>query len=128
LQALAARAAAGVAAVGCLDAFKGEVYAGFFRGGDPPVPVADEIVAPASAVVARMASLFAGEPIHLFGEAPSRWPELVLPGAASDERPPDPVEVARRAAPRLPRGERDDLAAAAPRYIRPSEAELLKRD
>ncbi len=125
LQALAARAAPGAAAVGCLDAFKGEVYAGFFRGGDPPAPVAAEVVAPASVVAARIRELFDDRAVYLFGDGPARWRELAaVDGAVCDERPPDAAEVARLAAHRVARGDFDDLAAAAPRYIRPSEAEI----
>jgi tRNA threonylcarbamoyladenosine biosynthesis protein TsaB len=123
LQALAARAPAGAAAVACLDAYQGEVYAGFFRGGDPPAPAADEAAMPPEELARRIPEIFPNSTVHLIGDGPTRWPALALPGAIFDGGPPGAPEVARLALPRHARGEHDDLAAAAPRYLRPSEAE-----
>lgn len=129
LATLAARAPAGTIAVPCLDAFKGEVYAGFYRGGAPPMRDGDELVAAPERVAERIAALLALGPVHVIGDGPAKWPVLCVPGAVTEDRaPPDPVDVARIAAHRLHRGEEDDLAAAAPRYIRPSEAEILLRE
>jgi tRNA threonylcarbamoyladenosine biosynthesis protein TsaB len=123
LQALAARAPAGAAAVPCLDAYQGEVYAGFYRGGDPPIEQAPErAIAPAD-LVQRIAELFPQGPIHLLGDGPTRWPALRLPDAILDGGAPEATAVARLAAHRLARGEHDELATAAPRYLRASEAE-----
>jgi len=124
LQALAARAPDGAAAVATIDAYKGEVYAGFYRGGSPPAALVDEVVAPAVQVALRMRELFPSGEILLYGDAVTHWPELSVSGARSDPRPPDAVEVARLAAIRFLDGRFDDLASAAPRYIRPSEAEI----
>lgn len=123
LAALAARAPAGAAAVACLDAYQGEVYAGCFRGGDPPEPVGEELAIAPADLAHRITEIFPNRTVHLLGDGPTRWPALALPGATLDGGPPGALEVARLALPRLARGEHDDLAAAAPRYLRPSEAE-----
>jgi tRNA A37 threonylcarbamoyladenosine modification protein TsaB len=134
LAALAARVRArGEMVVACLDAFKGEVYAGLYRAGDPPVAIADELAAAPERVAALIAALQHQDgalqhgTLHLVGDGPAKWPALRLEGARFDEQPPDAVEVGRLAAHRVRRGEHDDLASAAPRYIRPSEAELHAR-
>jgi hypothetical protein len=44
-----------------------------------------------------------------------------------EEAGPRPADVARLGALRVARGDFDDLASAAPAYIRPSEAELVKQ-
>ncbi len=137
LAALAARVRApGDLVVPCLDAWKGEVYAGFYRAGDPPEPLEQEMVGSVERVVERIAALQNDHAaLHIVGDGPAQrkivslmeGPALRLPTALHDEGPPDAAEVGRLAAHRLRRGERDDLAAAAPRYIRPSEAELAAR-
>ena len=132
LQALAARAPRGALAAGVLDAFKGEVYAGFYRlpgPAEPPVPIPEgvEIAAPPARLALLLAERAAREPapIHLIGDGALRWPELAISGlVASDCDPPDPIDVARIAGARLLCGATDDLDTAAPRYVRPSEAEL----
>ena len=65
---------------------------------------------------------------HVVGSGAHKYPELVAGGARllDDEPGPRPSDVARLAAARVARGEVDDLASAAPAYIRPSEAELVK--
>jgi tRNA threonylcarbamoyladenosine biosynthesis protein TsaB len=131
LEALALRAPVGVLAVGGIDAFKGEVYAGFFRREASETAPTCPAASPAEAVLApdRLAALLAAEvargPVHLVGDVLDAWPILAVPGVAGgDRRPPDAVEVGRLAALRVARGEHDDLGSAVPRYIRPSEAEL----
>jgi tRNA threonylcarbamoyladenosine biosynthesis protein TsaB len=129
LQALAARAPSGVTAVACLDALKGEVYAGVYRVGAPgeePVLVgAEEVLAP-ERVAERLAALAVDGLVHLLGDAVVRWPVLRVPGVIADDTgAPDPVDLARLGALLRARGHADDLAAAAPRYIRPSEAEIM---
>ncbi len=123
LQALAAQVPAGTLAIPILDAFRGELYAGFYRAGDPPQPLSDEVVAPPERVRQRIEELIRqGEVPMLIGDGLGRWPVLQV------DRPviagPDPVDVARIARHRWRRGESDDLDRAVPRYIRPSEAEL----
>jgi tRNA threonylcarbamoyladenosine biosynthesis protein TsaB len=127
LQALAARAPSGAAAVPCLDAYQGEVYAGFYQGGDPPLEVElERAIAPAE-LVQRIGQVFPSRPVHLLGDGPTRWPVLQVPGAILDGGAPEALAVARLAAHRFARGERDDLATAAPRYLRASEAERKRK-
>jgi hypothetical protein len=68
-------------------------------------------------------------PVFVVGNGAAKYPSLIVPGSRwLDEEPgPRPLDVARLGALRLGRGERDDLASAAPAYIRPSEAELVKQ-
>ena len=125
LQALARRDPPGALAVACLDAFKGEVYACFYRAGDEPVALGPEEAIAPPRLALRLRELLAREPLYLVGNGAQRWPELRLVGLpCADEAPPDPVDIGHLAWRRLCRGEVDDLGSAAPRYVRPSEAEL----
>jgi tRNA threonylcarbamoyladenosine biosynthesis protein TsaB len=118
LEALAARARDGrVCAV--LDAYKCEVYAGFFTvaGGVPRAEGPEEVLAPERLREKLQA------PVALVGDGALRyrslWPELPF----VDEHPgPHAGEIARLGAARAS----GDLRAA-PAYIRPSEPELLKQ-
>jgi tRNA threonylcarbamoyladenosine biosynthesis protein TsaB len=128
LQALALRAPPGELAVPCIDAFKGEVYAGFYRrdaaGGAPHAEAPEAVLAPERLAAILVEKLRAG-PVRLVGDAVDRWPALNVPGAGCDDRaPPDAADVGRLAGLRVARGDHDDLAAAIPSYIRPSEAEI----
>jgi tRNA threonylcarbamoyladenosine biosynthesis protein TsaB len=127
LQALAARAPEGARVCATLDAFKNEVYAAVFvvRGGLPQRE-GDEQVLPPARLLPRLRDLPA--PLYLVGSGTQRYPELLLPGSQmlDEEAGPRARDVARLAAARLLRGETDDLQAAAPTYIRPSEAELMR--
>lgn len=135
LGALALRAPGGALAVAAIDAFKGEVYAGFYRRGEGALLHAEEkeaVLAPdrLAALLAQRAALgpagpSARSPIHLIGDVLSAWPQLAVPGVdTADRGPPDAADVGRLAALRLARGEHDDLAASVPSYIRASEAEI----
>lgn len=146
LAALARRAPPGAIAVPCIDAYKGEVYAGFYqREAEGLRLLAPEAVLAPAALAAWLASARDQGPghrgdgrgpaqVHLIGDGALRWPELAVPGIdGSDAAPPDPLDVARlalsrRLRPGGPPGPKaphsDDLAAAVPTYIRPSEAEL----
>lgn len=131
LAALAARAPEGALVVPCIDAWKGEVYAGFYRrgassSGEPLALLEAEAVLPPERLVAWLQARAAAEPVHLVGDGAARYPQLseVTGVIHVDRAPPDPADVGRLAALRLLRGEADDLAAAVPSYIRPSEAEL----
>jgi tRNA threonylcarbamoyladenosine biosynthesis protein TsaB len=121
LAALAARAPDGRVCA-TLDAFKGEVYAGLFdvRGG---VPVADgeERVLPPAALLPLLDAVDA-----VVGSGAQKYRELAT-RLLDEEAGPRPADVARLAALRVARGDFDDLASAAPAYIRPSEAELVKQ-
>jgi tRNA threonylcarbamoyladenosine biosynthesis protein TsaB len=124
LAALAARAPDGRVCA-ALDAFKGEVYAAVFTvaAGVPTREGAERVLPPATLI-----ALVGDAPVDVVvGSGAAKYPELV--GAArllDEEAGPRPADVARLGAIRAARGEYDDLAAAAPAYIRPSEAELVK--
>jgi len=128
LAALAARAPDG-RVLATLDALKGEVYAGIFdvAGGVPtndPCLGGAEVVAPAAKLLPALAGV-----TYVVGSGASKYPELVVPGARllDEEAGPRPGDLARLAAWRAERGTYDDLASAAPAYIRASEAELVKQ-
>lgn len=135
LAALAARVRADekkTVVVACIDAFKGEVYVGRYRyqGAEkhPPVLMGEEETISPARLAEELQARAAEGPVALVGDGMVRWPELRVAGlAAIDEGPPDPADVGRLAALRWARGEHDDLAGATPRYIRPSEAELMER-
>jgi tRNA threonylcarbamoyladenosine biosynthesis protein TsaB len=123
LAALAARAPDG-RVLATLDALKGEVYAGLYelRGGVPTLDGSEAVLAP-DKLLPKI-----GGVTYVVGSGAHRYPGLVVPGARllDDEPGPSPVDVARLAASRAASGTYDDLASAAPAYIRASEAELVK--
>lgn len=124
------RAAEKPLVVACIDAFKGEVYVGRYlgAGATPPVLMGEEETIAPARLGEELRARAAEGPVVLVGDGMVRWPELrVAELAAIDEGPPDPVDVGRLAALRWARGEHDDLASASPRYVRPSEAELMER-
>jgi tRNA threonylcarbamoyladenosine biosynthesis protein TsaB len=128
LAALAARGRGPTLAV--LDAHKGELYAGAFTVDDAglPTPTGDEETITPAALVARLEAR-GGAPLAVVGDGLLRAPELLaVPGVTrvDDDPAPRAVDVARLARVRLARGESDSLVDASPRYIRPSEAELMK--
>jgi tRNA threonylcarbamoyladenosine biosynthesis protein TsaB len=125
LAAMAARAPDG-RVLATLDAFKGEVYAGLFDvAAGSPTPVGDETVLPPAALLTQLG---ASPPRHVVGSGVAKYPELLALGALLDPEPgPRAADLVRLGAARLARGEHDDLATAAPAYIRPSEAELVKQ-
>jgi tRNA threonylcarbamoyladenosine biosynthesis protein TsaB len=103
-----------------LDARRGEVFAGCFRGG---APLAEERVLPPGQLAAWARELAAGAPVRFAGDALAVHADLApladrwLPAVAT----PSGVAVAALAL----AGPREDvLAAGAPTYIRPSEAEV----
>ena len=121
LAALAARAPDGRVCA-TLDAFKGEVYAGFFdvRAGVPTRDGQERVLAPATLLPA-LDGIDA-----VVGSGALKYRELAA-RLLDEEAGPRPADVARLAAERVARGEFDDLSTAAPAYIRPSEAELVKQ-
>jgi tRNA threonylcarbamoyladenosine biosynthesis protein TsaB len=128
LAALAARAPDGRVCA-TLDAHKAEVYAGVYRvAAGVPTAEGDEQVLPPTTLAAALARLAVEEPLIVVGEGARRYPELLVAGARllDDDGAPRPAELVRLGALRLARGEADDLATSGPRYIRPSEAELVK--
>jgi tRNA threonylcarbamoyladenosine biosynthesis protein TsaB len=124
LAALALRGKADEPCVCAVDAFKNEVYAARFdmHAGQPQL-VGDERVLPPAQLVEELAAL---APITLLGNATQKYPQLSMPGVRSLEALPGAEAVAILARRRAVAGDFDDVATAAPRYIRPSEAELVK--
>lgn len=121
LAALAARAPDGRVCA-TLDAFKGEVYAGFYdvRGG-VPTRDGDERVLPPTKLLTMLDDVE-----HVVGSGAQKY-RILAQRLLDEEAGPRPSDVARLAALRAARGDYDDLASAAPAYIRPSEAELVKQ-
>jgi tRNA threonylcarbamoyladenosine biosynthesis protein TsaB len=125
-----AAAAPVIAAV--LDARRGEVFAGCFRG-DAPLDAArvmapldvERVMAP-EALAAWIDSLAAGAPVRYAGDARAAHPALApLADRWLPIETPSGAAVARLAL----AGPREDvLAAGAPSYIRPSEAEVKYPD
>jgi tRNA threonylcarbamoyladenosine biosynthesis protein TsaB len=126
LATLAARAPVGSDVCAVLDAYRGEVYAGRYRitaGG--PQPLAAESVSPPDRLAAELR--LAG-PVLLVGAGALKYPELVADGRTllDDDGAPRPSDLARLGAARLAAGESDPLGPSGPRYIRASEAEIMK--
>jgi len=122
LAALAARATDGRVCA-TIDALKGEVYAGRFdvQGGVPALDGAEVVLAPAKLVpLLDGADVLVGSGAHVINR-------LIDFRVLDEEAGPRASDVARLAALRAARGDYDDLASAAPAYIRPSEAELVKQ-
>jgi len=130
LAALAARARGRGATLAVLDAHKGELYAGAFTVDEQglPIPTGDEETITPAALVARLQAR-GGAALAVVGDGLVRAPELLsVPGVTrvDDDPAPHAADVALLARVRLLRGESDSLVEATPRYIRPSEAELMK--
>jgi tRNA threonylcarbamoyladenosine biosynthesis protein TsaB len=126
LAAMAARAPDG-RVLATLDAYKGEVYAAVYAvAGGVPTVEGDVGVLPPDRLVAQLA---AAPPAYVVGHGVAKYPALVMPGSrlVDDEPGPRPAELARLGAARLAAGDHDELATAAPTYVRPSEAELVKQ-
>jgi tRNA threonylcarbamoyladenosine biosynthesis protein TsaB len=123
LAALALGAGEGPCCV-AVDAFKNEVYAARFdvHAEDVQLLGDERVLSPGELAT----ELGAAAPITLVGNATQKYPSLLLPGVRSLERLPDAVHIALLGRPRARAGDFDDVATAAPRYIRPSEAELVK--
>ena len=124
----------GVVAAPCIDAGKGQIYAGFFRP-DPVklvLPIGDEwVLDPAEIAPASPAR---GH-LRLAGNGAVRYGEVidqVLAGPRPRARRievagPSAVSLGRLALLRLARGESDDLATAVPSYGRPPDITTPKR-
>jgi tRNA threonylcarbamoyladenosine biosynthesis protein TsaB len=121
LAAMAARAPDG-RVLATIDALKGEVYAGLFVviGGVPVLDGKEAVLPPAKLLpVVDRADAVVGSGAQKYRELAARL--------LDEEAGPRPSDVARLASLRAARGDYDDLASAAPAYIRPSEAELFKQ-
>jgi tRNA threonylcarbamoyladenosine biosynthesis protein TsaB len=126
----AAPAAGGRLIVAVLDAKKGEVYGGCYRG-PAAAPVVAEVALGPAAFAAHAAAVAAGEPVVLCGDGAATYAELLaaaLPGAApaGPVVTPGAVAVARLGLERLFTEGPTELASAAPTYLRPSAAELKR--
>jgi tRNA threonylcarbamoyl adenosine modification protein YeaZ len=124
----------GVVAAPCIDAGKGQIYAGFFRP-DPVnlvLPIGDEwVLDPAEiapAAPARGHLRLAGNGAVRYGEVIDRVLAGPRPRARRIEvAGPSAVSLGRLALLRLARGESDDLATAVPSYGRPPDITTPKR-
>lgn len=112
-----------------LDARKGEVYCAIFCWADGVLEqVMDDAALAPEELAARIGepTVFLGDGMAAYGPVLARAlgsrARFVPPGLAGTR----PAAVAALGRERLLRGERDDPAALAPRYIRPSEAELKR--
>ncbi|HEY3359730.1 MAG TPA: tRNA (adenosine(37)-N6)-threonylcarbamoyltransferase complex dimerization subunit type 1 TsaB [Polyangia bacterium] len=122
--------------VAVLDAKKGEVYGGFYRG-PAAAPAAPEVAMSPAAFARHAAAVAAGAPVLLCGDGAATYAaELraalplasfaALAGASGAEDTPGAVEIGRLGLERLATDGPADLASAAPAYVRPSEAELKR--
>jgi len=121
LAAMAARAPDGRVCA-TLDAFKGEVYAALYdvRAGVPTL-VGDVRVLPPGALLPQLEGVD-----HVVGSGAQKYRELATK-LLDEEAGPRAADVARLAASRVASRDFDDLSTAAPAYVRPSEAELVKQ-
>jgi tRNA threonylcarbamoyladenosine biosynthesis protein TsaB len=130
LAVLAAQAPAGARVCAALDAYQGEVYAGFFRvGADGLVETEapEEAIAPA-ALWERLAEKRRAGPVVLAGEGILRHPELFTVGdTISSEGAPRPADLVRLGAHEAREGRIADLATSTPEYLRESSAEVARR-
>jgi tRNA threonylcarbamoyladenosine biosynthesis protein TsaB len=107
-----------------LDARRGEVFTRRFRGGVALEP--DRLCRPETLVAELAAS---GEPILLAGDGALLYRELLCAGGVATLAPEDCHAIHARhlalaARERVTRGDFDDLASLAPRYLRASDARL----
>lgn len=128
LSAMAAQAAplapVGALLVPTLDARRGQVYAGFYRGAER---VAEDAVLDPSALAAQLAAR--AEPVHLFGEGALFYEPLLaaalgpawarLSGAP---RTPPAAGVAALCLPRVGPYDEEELFRLEPHYLRPAGA------
>lgn len=130
LAALAARAPRGARVCAALDAYRGEVYAGFFEvrpEGRVAAEGREEALGPA-VLGERLKEKRRAGPIALVGEGILRYPELFGEGEVRDpDGAPRPGDLVRLGAIEAREGRVADLARSTPEYLRASEAELAKR-
>ena len=112
-----------------LDARKGEVYCGLFRHeGERLIRLMEEAVLSPDSLVTRIQAptVFLGDGLAVYGKIlKSRLKELALfPPLA--QRGGKAAAVAELGRSRLLQGQRDEISELAPRYLRPSEAELTR--
>lgn len=120
--------ASGALALALLDAKKQEVYAGLYHmRPEGPIPVGAERVIGPEALVGHVSQLASGAPVVVVGDGAAAYPDaaarcgrILAPARGT----PRARAVARLALARVAQGTPDELATAAPTYIRASEAEL----
>jgi tRNA threonylcarbamoyladenosine biosynthesis protein TsaB len=112
-----------------LDARKGQVYCAVYRhDGERLIPVMDEAALSPDELISKIdePTVFIGEGLSAYGDVlTGRLGRKALfpPVSQRGGRASAVGDLGRR---RLLRGERDDVARLAPRYLRPSEAELKR--
>jgi tRNA threonylcarbamoyladenosine biosynthesis protein TsaB len=112
-----------------LDARKGQVYCALYRhDGEQLYPIMDEAALSPDALVSRIdePTVFIGEGLSVYGDVLAERlgsKALFPPESHRGGRASAVADLGRR---RLLQGERDDVARLAPRYLRPSEAELKR--
>ena len=112
-----------------LDARKGEVYCALYRWANGRLAqVMEDAALPPQALAARVTepTVFVGDGVEVHGQFLARalGPRaLFAPAPLAGARPAAVAALGRE---RLLRGERDEPAALAPRYLRPSAAELKR--
>jgi tRNA threonylcarbamoyladenosine biosynthesis protein TsaB len=111
--------------IAALDARRGEVFAGAFRGGAAVAP--ERALAPADLAVWARDLAQPGEAIAYAGDALAAYPDALaeLAAAWAPVHTPSGTAVARLA---LAGPRTDILLGGAPMYIRPSEAEVMYPD
>ena len=112
-----------------LDARKGEIYCSLFRHeGDRLIRVMDEAALSPDVLISRIReqTVFIGDGLAVYGDLlKDRLNALALFPPLS-QRGGRPAAVAELGLRRLLNGERDEISGLAPRYLRPSEAELRR--
>jgi tRNA threonylcarbamoyladenosine biosynthesis protein TsaB len=112
-----------------LDARKGEIYCALFRHeGDRLIRLMDETALSPDLLLSRIQepTVFLGDGLRVYEDRlKARLGERALfpPFSHRGGRPAAVAELGRR---RLLRGEHDEISDLAPRYLRPSEAELKR--
>ena len=112
-----------------LDARKGEIYCSLFRHeGGRLIRVMDEAALSPDILISRIQeqTVFIGDGLAVYADLlKGRLKELALfpPFSQRGGRAAAVAELGRR---RFLQGERDEISGLAPRYLRPSEAELRR--
>ena len=112
-----------------LDARKGEIYCALFRHeGERLIRLAEDAALSPDSLVSRIQerTVFLGDGLAVYGDLlKTRLKELALfpPAAQRGGSAAAVAELGRR---RLLQGQRDEISELAPRYLRPSEAELKR--
>lgn len=114
----------GTLLVPCLDARKGEVYAGFFRKqGEGAVAQGPEVDLGPAALLARLAD----EPCEVFGIGREAYPALAaLPAPRTRVRTPDAFALVRQVR-AIPEFSKQAVFALEPHYVRPSDSEWTSK-